>query len=178
MVETEAQSGGDKYVPDTEEVYWQRDPADLPELYQKELSGAQGHRFRSSTRRSFRVRQRVTAWRRTVYHHTTASTSVVHRGHLIGPKPDNRCSAWAVLFPCLRVPGGPALGVTRSPWLGQGAVTRFEDGGGLSYLTGANGRTDLALQRQWAREWRRGAHEGREGGRRDLAPGSSGMLWW
>ena len=33
-------SGGDKYVPDTEEVYWQRDPADLPELYQKELSGA------------------------------------------------------------------------------------------------------------------------------------------
>ena len=31
---------GDKYVPDTEEVYWQRDPADLPELYQKELSGA------------------------------------------------------------------------------------------------------------------------------------------
>ena len=104
--------------------------------------------------------------------------TVVHRGHLIGPKPDNRCSAWAVLFPCLRVPGGPALGVTRSPWLGQGAVTRFEDGGGLSYLTGANGRTDLALQRQWAREWRRGAHEGREGGRRDLAPGSSGMLWW
>ena len=102
----------------------------------------------------------------------------MHRGHLIGPKPDNRCSAWAVLFPCLRVPGGPALGVTRSPWLGQGAVTRFEDGGGLSYLTGANGRTDLALQRQWAREWRRGAHEGREGGRRDLAPGSSGMLWW
>ena len=91
---------------------------------------------------------------------------------MIGPKPDNRCSAWAVLFPCLRVPGGPALGVTRSPWLGQGAVTRFEDGGGLSYLTGANGRTDLALQRQWAREWRRGAHEGREGGQRGLAPGS------
>ena len=26
------------------------------------------------------------------------------------------------------------MGVTRSPWLGQGAVTRFEDGGGLSYL--------------------------------------------
>ena len=31
---------------------------------------------------------------------------------------------------------------------------------------------------KYAREWRRGAHEGREGGRRDLAPGSSGMLWW
>ena len=40
MGPTEAQLGGDKYVPDTEEVYWQRDPADLPELYQKELSGA------------------------------------------------------------------------------------------------------------------------------------------
>ena len=39
MGPTEAQLGGDKYVPDTEEVYWQRDPADLPELYQKELSG-------------------------------------------------------------------------------------------------------------------------------------------
>ena len=51
---TEAQLGGDKYVPDTEEVYWQRDPADLPELYQKELSVRQGHRFRSSTRMSFR----------------------------------------------------------------------------------------------------------------------------
>ena len=51
---TEAQLGGDKYVPDTEEVYWQRDPADLPELYQKELSVRQGHRFRSSTRRGFR----------------------------------------------------------------------------------------------------------------------------
>ena len=54
MGPTEAQLGGDKYVPDTEEVYWQRDPADLPELYQKELSVRQGHRFRSSTRRSFR----------------------------------------------------------------------------------------------------------------------------
>ena len=31
MVETEAQSGGDKYVPDTEEVYWQRDPAESVE---------------------------------------------------------------------------------------------------------------------------------------------------
>ena len=40
MGPTEAQLGGDKYVPDTEEVYWHRDPADLPELYQKELSGA------------------------------------------------------------------------------------------------------------------------------------------
>ena len=54
MGPTEAQLGGDKYVPDTEEVYWQRDPADLPELYQKELSVRQGHRFRSSTRMSFR----------------------------------------------------------------------------------------------------------------------------
>ena len=54
MGPTEAQLGGDEYVPDTEEVYWQRDPADLPELYQKELSVRQGHRFRSSTRRSFR----------------------------------------------------------------------------------------------------------------------------
>ena len=54
MGPTEAQLGGDKYVPDTEEVYWHRDPADLPELYQKELSVRQGHRFRSSTRRSFR----------------------------------------------------------------------------------------------------------------------------
>ena len=52
MGPTEAQLGGDKYVPDTEKVYWQRDPADLPELYQKELSGAA--RARSSTRRRFR----------------------------------------------------------------------------------------------------------------------------
>ena len=27
----EAQFGGDKYVPDTEEVYWQRDPAESVE---------------------------------------------------------------------------------------------------------------------------------------------------
>ena len=31
MGPTEAQLGGDKYVPDTEEVYWQRDPAESVE---------------------------------------------------------------------------------------------------------------------------------------------------
>ena len=36
---------------------------------------------------------------------------VVHRGHLIGSKPDNRCSAWAVCSLACVFPGGPALGV-------------------------------------------------------------------
>ena len=31
MGPTEAQLGGDKYVPDTDEVYWQRDPAESVE---------------------------------------------------------------------------------------------------------------------------------------------------
>lgn len=40
--------------------------------------------------------------------------TVVHRGHLIGPKPDNRCSAWAVCsLACvyLAVPPWELLGV-------------------------------------------------------------------
>ena len=37
--------------------------------------------------------------------------TVVHRGHLIGPKPDNRCSAWAVCSLACVFPDGPALGV-------------------------------------------------------------------
>ena len=38
--------------------------------------------------------------------------TVVHRGHLIGPKPDNRCSAWAVCctLGCV-FPGSPAWDV-------------------------------------------------------------------
>ena len=43
-----------------------------------------------------RGRDKESWYGRTVYQHTTASTLVVHRGHLIRPKPDNRCSTWAV----------------------------------------------------------------------------------
>ena len=62
---TEAQLGGDKYVPDTEEVYWQRDPAESVEG-----RGGKGTPSPEATRKGpWQAR-----YKRPVCHYTTAST--------------------------------------------------------------------------------------------------------
>ena len=64
----EAQFGGDKCVPDTEEVYWQRDPAESVEGERRQRHAESGGDAEGA------VAPWQARYKRPVYYYTTAST--------------------------------------------------------------------------------------------------------